>query len=121
MAWRVREADGGGRKAVVELEGMVDSTNLEEFFALINSVFKRGVNRIVLDLENTSYLSSGGLSVIIDAYNRAAREGGKLVIARVSEMVLDIFRAVHFDQIVEFHASLEEALDSVGGREETPD
>ncbi|RJP35636.1 MAG: anti-sigma factor antagonist [Actinobacteria bacterium] len=113
MAWRVNEIEPGSAKAVVELEGIVDSTNLEDFFAFINSVFKQGFNRIVLDMEFTSYLSSGGLSVIIDAYERAAKEGGKLVIARVSDVVQDLFGVVQFDQIIEFYADLDEAIAAI--------
>ncbi|MBN2026321.1 MAG: STAS domain-containing protein [Actinobacteria bacterium] len=113
MAWRVNEAEPGSEVAVVELEGIVDSTNLEDFFAFINSVFKRGFRRIVLDMEFASYLSSGGLSVVIDAYKRAEREGGKLVIARASDMIRDLFEVVQFDKIIEFHENLDEAIAAV--------
>lgn len=113
MAWRVSELEPGSGKAVVELEGVVDSTNLEEFFAFINLVFKQGINRIVLDMEYTSYLSSGGLSVIIDAHRRAEKEGGKLVVARASELVSDLFEVVQFERIIEFYGDLEKALSAV--------
>jgi anti-sigma B factor antagonist len=110
MAWRVNEIEPGCSRVVIELEGIVDSTNLEDFFSFMNSVFKRGTNRIVMDMRFTSYLSSGGLSVIIDAYKRADREGGKLVIARASDMVCDLFEVVQFDKLIEFHDSLDEAI-----------
>lgn len=113
MAWRVREIEPGSSKAVVELEGVVDSTNLEDFFAFINSVFKQGFNRIVMDMEYTSYLSSGGLSVVIDAYKKAEKEGGKLVVARATDMVRELFEVAQLDQIVEFYDTLEEALDAL--------
>jgi len=110
MAWRVSELEPGSGKAVVELEGVVDSTNLEEFFAFINLVFKQGINRIVLDMEYTSYISSGGMSVIIDAYKRAEKEGGKLVVARASEVVNELFEVVQFERIIELYSDLEEAI-----------
>jgi anti-sigma B factor antagonist len=113
MAWRVNEVGPGSEKAVVELEGVVDSTNLEDFFAFINSVFKQGFERIVLDMEFASYLSSGGLSVVIDAYKKADSEGGKLVIARASDTVKDLFGIVQFDKIIEFYENLDEAIDAV--------
>jgi len=113
MAWRVEELEPGGSKAIVELAGVIDSTNLEDFFAFINSVFKQGINRIVLDMEYTSYLSSGGFSVIIDAYRRAEKEGGKLVIARVSDLVKDLFDVVQFERIIEFYSDIDEAVAAV--------
>ena len=113
MAWKVNELEPGGQKAIVELEGVIDSTNLEDFFAFINSVFKRGINRMVLDMEFTSYLSSGGLSVIIDAFRRAEKEGGKLVIARISDLVKDLFDVVQFEKIIEFYDDLDEAVAAI--------
>ncbi|MDI6875052.1 STAS domain-containing protein [Candidatus Solincola sp.] len=109
MAWEVEMLEDG-TKALVSLEGVVDSTNVEEFFTFINSIFKKGVKRIVLDMENTSYLSSGGLSVIVDAHKKAEREGGKLVIARASDMVADLFRVVQVEKIIPLFPTLEEAL-----------
>jgi anti-sigma B factor antagonist len=113
MAWRVNEIEPGSGKAVVELEGIVDATNLEDFFAFISAVFKQGHNRVVLDMEYTSYLSSGGLSVIIDAYRRAEKEGGKLVIARASDLVNELFGVVQFERIIEFYEDLDEAIAAV--------
>lgn len=113
MTWRVREPDHAEGKAVVEVDGVVDSINVEDFFALINSVFKKGINLVVLDLHDTGYLSSGGLSVIIDAYKRARKEGGNLVIARASEELCDLFEVVQFEKIIEFYDSIDEALDAL--------
>jgi anti-sigma B factor antagonist len=113
MAWRVNGIGEGGSKAVVELDGIVDSTNLEEFFAFVNSVFKQGFNRIILDLEYTSYISSGGLSVIVDAYKRAEKEGGKLVIARPPDVIRDLLEVALFEKIIDLYPSLDEALEAV--------
>ena len=113
MAWRVNEIDEEGLRAVVELEGVVDSTNVDQFFGFINSVFKKGINRIVLDLEYTSYLSSGGLSVIIDAFKKADRQGGKLVAARASETVKELFEVVQFEKIIDFYDDLDEAIAAI--------
>lgn len=113
MAWRVKEVGDEADKAIVEVEGVVDSTNVEDFFGFINSIFKKGTSRIVIDLDNASYISSGGLSVIIDAYKRAGREGGKLVIARTPEMVTELFEVAQFEKVIEFYNSLDEALEAL--------
>lgn len=109
MPWEVEELESGS-KALVRLEGIVDSTNVEEFFTLINSIIKRGINRIVIDLQNTSYLSSGGLSVIVDAYKKVEKEGGKLVLAGASEIVKDLLEVAQIAKIVESYPDAEEAL-----------
>ncbi len=112
MPWEVEEVEPG-RKALVRLEGVVDSTNVGEFFSLINSIFKRGICRMVLDMENASYLSSGGISVIVDAYKRAEKEGGRLVIARASEIIVDLLEVVQVGKIIPIYKTLEEALRAI--------
>lgn len=112
MAWEVKMLNGGAR-ALVRVEGVVDSTNVEDFFALINSIFKKGVKRVILDMENTSYLSSGGISVIVDAYKKAEKEGGGLVVARASDMVADLFRVAQIEKIIPLFSTLEEALQAL--------
>ncbi len=113
MAWRLEEVEPGSGRGVVEVEGVVDSTNLEDFFAFLGSLFKRGIVRIVLDMEHTGYLSSGGLSVIADAYRRAEKEGGKLVIARASGLVAELLEVAQLDRVIELYGGLEEALAAV--------
>ncbi len=114
MAWRVKESDPAKALAVIEVEGVVDSTNVEEFFGFINSVFKQGFKSMVLDMAFTSYLSSGGLSVIADAYKRAEGLGGKLVMVHASEMVRDLFEVAQLDRIIEFYDELEQAKEAMG-------
>lgn len=109
MGWKVEELPEAGR-GIVEIEGIVDSTNVEDFFTFLSSVRKGGIGRIVLDLQNTSYLSSGGLSVIIDAFKKTQKEGGKLVIARASDMVRELFEVVQFQKLIEFYDDLEDAV-----------
>ena len=112
MAWKIKVLEEEG-KGIVEIEGVVDSTNVEEFFSFLTSVYKSGINRIVLDLKNTSYLSSAGLSVIMDTFNKANRDGGKLVVARASDMVSDLFRLVQFVRIMEFYENLDDAINAI--------
>jgi|BarGraNGADG00312_1021997.scaffolds.fasta_scaffold01409_4 anti-sigma B factor antagonist len=112
MAWKVKALQDEG-KGIVEIAGVVDSTNVEDFFTFLTSVYKSGIIRIILDLKNTSYLSSAGLSVIMDTFNKAQRDGGKLVIARASHMVKDLFRLVQFVKIMEFYDNLDDAINAI--------
>ncbi len=112
MAWKIEALQDEG-KGIVEIAGVVDSTNVEDFFTFLTSVYKSGIIRIILDLKNTSYLSSAGLSVIMDTFNKAQRDGGKLVIARASHMVKDLFRLVQFVKIMEFYDNLNDAINAI--------
>jgi anti-anti-sigma factor len=111
MAWKIKELEDG--EGVVEVQGVVDSTNVDEFFAFLRGVYKGGMTRIVLDLEKTNYISSAGLSVIVDTYKKAEREGGKLVIARASDTISELFQLVQFEKIMEFYDNLQDAIGAI--------
>jgi anti-anti-sigma regulatory factor len=51
--------------------------------------------------------------VIVDAHKRAREKGGKLVIARASDALRDLFEVVQFEKIMEFYQDLQEAIDAV--------
>lgn len=109
MGWRLRQEEPG-KAAVIEVEGVVDSTNVESFFTFINSVLKKDVPGLVLDLSRTSYISSGGVSVIVDACRKLEERGGKMALAGASEMVRDVFEVVGIDKLLPCFDSVEEAL-----------
>lgn len=109
MPWKAKELEEGS-KVIVELSGVVDSTNVEEFFSFMSGVLKRGAKFIVLDMEGTSYLSSGGLSVIVDVHKKVQGEGGKLVIARASELIADLLDVAQISKVIEIYGDVEQAL-----------
>ncbi len=107
-----RQAEGDVQVTVIEVDGVIDSTNLEGFFKQVSAVFKGGANNIIMDLSHTTYISSGGLSVIADAFKKAGEHGGKLVIACASESIRELFKVIRFDRIIEFYPDLDSALES---------
>lgn len=111
MAWTMEPLGSLPKTALAKVEGVVDSTNVEEFFSFLNAAFKEGERAIIMDLSGLSYISSGGLSVIVDAYKKAAKAGGTLVIVGISDIIMESFTAVGLDKVLPFAESLEEAIE----------
>lgn len=99
---------------LLEVEGVIDSVNVTDFFQCVNKLFKDGKVQVVMDMARASYLSSGALSVIADAFKKAKGMGGKLVICGVSESIRELFTVVQFDRIFEFYEDVPSAVASFG-------
>ncbi len=112
MKIEVKDIGEDRQVTIMEMDGVIDSTNLEEFFKKVSMVFKGGAINIIMDLSHTSYISSGGLSVITDAFKKAGDRGGKLVISCASESVRELFRVIRFDRVIEFYQDLDSAIKS---------
>ncbi len=115
MAWSAEPLASLKDAFLARVEGVVDSTNVEDFFSLLNAAFKKGARAIIVDLSELSYISSGGLSVLVDAFKKAVRAGGTLVIFGVNDLVKESFEAVSLEKMIPFASDLDEALDEAKG------
>lgn len=115
MAWSIEPFTSPKDAYLARVEGVVDSTNVEDFFSLLNAAFKKGAKVIIIDLSELSYISSGGLSVLVDAYKKAVKAGGTMVVFGVNDLIKESFEAVGLEKVIPFADSLDEALDEAKG------
>lgn len=108
-------ADDNPEVILFEVEGVVDSVNVTDFFQFVNKLFKDGARMLVMDLSWTNYLSSGALSVIADAFKKAESLGGGMVICGASDSVKELFSVVQFDRIFDFYPDITTAVASFSG------
>ncbi|MCR4902424.1 MAG: STAS domain-containing protein [Butyrivibrio sp.] len=73
----------------------IDSMNApkvqEELIGEIQKVLSENADKIVIDMSETSYLSSAGLRIMTIAFKRAKGAGASFALRGVSEMVQDLF------------------------------
>ena len=53
-------------------------------------------NKLIIDLENTQYVSSAGLRVFLSAHKQLAKTGGEVVIRHANEYIADVLDATGF-------------------------
>ncbi len=97
---------------IVSIGGQVDSTTAPTLDAHLQEILDAGRSRLILDLENASYVSSAGLRVM-SLLCRAAREaeaGGDLRLACPPEAVVRALKISGFDQVFHIYDSVDEAL-----------
>ena len=86
---------------------MVSAPKLREF---VTDVIAAGSNRIVVNLEDTSFMDSSGLGALIGCLKAARQAGGDLRIASVQKQVNMVLQLTSMDKVLTAYASPEEAF-----------
>lgn len=68
------------------------------------AVFRRQVENIVFDFENTTFMDSSGLGIIIGRYRKISCFGGKVYAINTSERINRILKASGMSAIIEILA-----------------
>ena len=83
---------------VIALEGRLDISTAPDLDKVVNNDLD-GVTELVFDPEKLNYISSVGLRVLLFAQKKMNRQGSMKVI-NVNEMVMDVFAAMGFADIM---------------------
>jgi anti-anti-sigma factor len=89
------------------------STNAPELKALVLSLESEGVRNVILDLSETKYVDSSGLSAILLAHKTCKKNGGVMVLATLHDMVKNLLRISQLNSILVATATLDEAKDYI--------
>ena len=92
------EKIANGASLTVTLSGRLDTTTSPELEAELKASLD-GVEALVMDFENLSYLSSAGLRVILAA-QKTMNKQGSMVIRHVNETIMEIFEVTGFSDIL---------------------
>ncbi len=93
--------DSEGDFAVIHLEGAVDAHTAPQFEEAVQKVIDDGQNKIVVDCEKLSYISSAGLGVFMGFVEELREAGGDIKICGLTEKVKQPFEILGFETL--FH------------------
>ena len=95
---------------VVAVSGEVDLFTAPEFKQRVMAPIAAGVDRVVVDLTETTFVDSSSLGVLIGAHRRLKSRGGRLVVACDREAIVKTFRITGLDSVFSLVDSVEAAL-----------
>ena len=110
MEVKIYEKDG---VSIVDLTGNLDTSTSPDAESKINALLDTGVSKLVINLEQTAYMSSSGLRVFLGAAKRMMASGGKVALCNPNALVSEILQHSGFDSIITIKPSLEEAVESM--------
>lgn len=95
--------------AVIHLEGAVDAHTAPQFEGAVQAVIDAGQNKIVVDCEKMTYISSAGLGVFMCFIEEVRDEGGDIKICGLTEKVKQPFEILGFESLYDFCPDVEGA------------
>jgi anti-sigma B factor antagonist len=99
-------------KSVLSINGRIDTSTAPELEQAINREIEPGNRKILLDFSRVSYISSGGLRVLLATAKKLKDPGDKFGICSLSPEVLKVIKLTGFTSIFSIYPSEGEALAS---------
>jgi anti-sigma B factor antagonist len=90
---------------IVLPEGRLDALGSPSLEDALNSLESKGAKQLVLNLRETSYISSSGLRVILIHLRRLRKAGGDLRLCCLSDKVTRVMQIAGFDAVLGIFAS----------------
>lgn len=90
--------------------GRIDAAHSEAFQTRLVAAVGRSAAQVVVDMADISYISSVGLRALMVAAKQTKATGGKLAVAGLQPVVLEIFEISRFNFVVKIFATVREAI-----------
>jgi anti-sigma B factor antagonist len=95
---------------ILRPEDRLDIVGYLELEEVLAEQLRRGNSRLVLDLEEATFINSSALAVLSRFWADCARVGGALVVARPSREASNFLRLGDLHELMEVHPTLEAAV-----------
>ncbi len=82
--------------------------------AAVQKALGSGAKKIVIDLEQVTYIDSTGIGIVAFCFGKISKEGGTAVVSGAQGLVLEVFRITRLDSIIKFFPDADAACASLG-------
>lgn len=104
----------GGHVHVVTVVGELDVATAPELREELDRIAARGGRETVVDLLAVSFVDSTALGILVEASRKLKARGGSLRIVCDDRRIARIMEITGLDRVLRVHATLREALESLG-------
>ena len=99
-----------GDTKVVKLDGKLDTNTTPLAESEINALLEGGTEKLLVNFERISYISSSGLRLLLATAKILKGRGGELTVCSLNEMATEVFEISGFSSIINVFASEQDAL-----------
>jgi len=107
MAFQVTKSDD---VTVVAVEGQLIVGNRQELKQTVLEELENGERKFVVDFDQTGYIDSSGLGVLVSLSKKIREKGGELRLASLNEDLRTLFELTKLDTLFKIADSRAEAL-----------
>lgn len=98
--------------SIVNVSGNIDASTSEELEKELAELIDQGENRLILDLEQTDYISSAGLRILV-VITKKIYDSGHFCLCNANENVYEIIEVAGFHSFMTICVDLDEAKKKV--------
>ena len=100
---------------VIELEGSLDSHSAADFRAWFNEKIGAGYRAFAIDCLCLEFISSAGITALIDVQNLLQNQGGKVVLFQLSGETRQLLRFLQLEKKIQLVADYDDAIAALTG------
>lgn len=91
----------------------IDASNASELKDLLTKLQNDSRNRIIIDLSNTAYCDSSGLSALLFGHRYCKNTNGRFIISGLQPMVKKLINIAQLDKIISISEDRENAEEEI--------
>ena len=99
-----------GENLIITIKGHLDAATAPVADNAIKKIMKEDCRRILFNLNDLEYLSSGGLRVILGVAKEIKRKKGKLVLCSLHQFVKEVFEVSGFESLIPIEETVESGI-----------
>jgi anti-sigma B factor antagonist len=97
--------------SLATVTGRIDSYTAPQLSEVLNQITNKSIYKIILDLNDVTYVSSAGLRVFIDMQKKCKRNNqGEILLANVPQRVYETLELAGFVPLFKFFNNVSSAL-----------
>jgi len=96
-----------GANTIITIKGRLDAATAPVADNAIKKIMEEDCRRVLFNLDDLEYLSSGGLRVILGVAKEIKRNEGKLVLCSLNQFVKEIFEVSGFESLIPIEDTVE--------------
>ena len=98
---------------VIQPAGILDSANGSVFRQEIGEMVEKGVNIVLIDFQDVTFMDSSGLGALVLALKTVRAAGGKLFICSINEQVRMLFELTSMDRVFQIFPNRDEFANTI--------
>ena len=101
---------------VLELSGELDYHSSPELREKLTELTAKQAPKILVNLSGVDYMDSSGIATFVEAFQKAKRYQGRLILAALTATVRGVFEIAKLDSIFEIASTVAEAAECLGSK-----
>ncbi|OGF51255.1 MAG: hypothetical protein A2231_07030 [Candidatus Firestonebacteria bacterium RIFOXYA2_FULL_40_8] len=104
--------EGKENPVIVVIKGYLDSATSYKLVEVVDGLLNEGFVKIIFNMGELEYLSSAGISVVSESFERLKEKQGALKLTNVSQRVLKVLDLCGVAKLLDIHAEVDTAYKS---------